>query len=270
MENVSSNKITQKNKSLFIRYGLTLIGFLGVYLIISFHFLLSVKVAHFLGDAAYIPPSVLRYTAIFYHDSEISVLVELIFLIIWLAFLGLTCWGMFKIGLMFVKLIGFSKKEFFTPFRNAFHSLLPTLVLSLLTLSITPIRGYKYDTSSMSEIAERISFTSFLSAMDVGTIAIFGLTFFVILTMTTSFFVAKFLPDNVPMLLLSIFVGVLVSVAVMMFLMPIGIQGFEFIKRQTGDSYLSHFALFGVYSLISAILVLPIKRGKTIREKLPD
>jgi hypothetical protein len=247
----------------------TLTGCVGVYLIISLHFLLAVRTAHFLGDPTYLPPSVLRFTSIFFRVAEVSAFVEIVFLVIWLAFIGFTCWGMFKAALTLIKYSGFESKGYQDCFKSAFYALLPVLILSLLTLSVTPIQDNKYGTASMSEIAESLPFTIFLSAMDEGTIAIFGVTLLVVITLTTALLLTKILPDTTFMFLVGIFLGVLISVAVMMFLMPLGVQSFNLIKQQTGNSYFSHFALFAVYSAISVMFILPAKKKKTIGEKLP-
>lgn len=278
MKKENSKTIGENGFSFLSKFGWTLLGCAGIYLIISLHFLLAVRTAHFLGDATYLPPSVLRYTSIFFRNDEISAFVEIVFLVFWVAFLGLSCWGLFYIALKIKKIINsfffngkVEQEDFSACFKTSFYVLLPVLILSLLTLSITPLRSNYYDTASMSEVAEYLPFSKFLLAMDEGTIAMFGVTLFVVLTLTTSFYLMKILPDNSPMFLFSIFLGVLVGVAVLMFLLPLGVKGFEFIKGGTANFFLAHFTLFGIYSIVSIFFVLPLlgKKKKTIGAKLP-
>lgn len=265
--NLEINNRTQLSSG--SRFIWTMLGCLGVYLIISLHFLLAVRTAHFLGDPTYLPPSVLRFTAVFFRVAEVSAFVEMVFVVFWLAFIGFTCWGMFKAVLMISKYLSLESKAYQNSFKSGFYALLPVLILSLLTLAVTPIQDNKYGTVSMSEVAESLPFTVFLSAMDEGTIAIFGVTLLVVITLTTALLLTKILPDTTFMFLVGIFLGVLISVAVMMFLMPLGVQAFDLIKHQTGNSFVSHFVLFAVYSTISAMFILPAKKKKTIGEKLP-
>lgn len=264
--NSETNKTQLSSGSGFIW---TLMGCLGVYLIISLHFLLAVRTAHFLGDPTYLPPSILSFTSVFFRVAEVSAFVEIVFLVIWMAFIGFTCWGMFKAALTVNKYLGLDGNVYQECFKRAFYALLPVLILSLLTLSITPIQDNKYGTASMSEIAESLPFNIFLSAMDEGTIAIFGVTLLVVITLTTALLLNKILPDSTFMFLVGIFLGVLISVAVMMFLMPLGVQAFSLIRHQMDNSYVSHFALFAVYSAVSAMFILRAKKKKTIGEKLP-
>lgn len=255
--------------SLPTKFGLTLLAGVGIYLIISLHFLFAVRTAYFLGDAAYIPPSILRFTGVIFTNSEVSAFVEIVFLAVWLAFLGFTCWAMFRAGIFVKDALGsliFDQKDaqiaYAKCFETAFYALLPVLILSLLTLAITPIQSDKYDTASMSQIAEIVSFPRFLTAMDEGTIALFGVTLFVVLILTVVYFLMKILPDNVPMMFVALFVGVIVGTAAMMPLMWFGARGFEFINVKTENSYLSHFVLFAIYSIVSAIFIVP-----TLNEK---
>lgn len=264
--------------SLPTRFGLVSLGGFGIYSIIGLHFLLAVRTAHFLGDAAYIPPSILRFTGVIYTNSEVSAFAEIVFLVIWLAFIGFTCWAMFRAGVFVKDSLGSlffdtndERAEYAKCFTTAFYALLPVLILSLLTLAMTPVQSHKYDTASMSEIAEAVSFPDFLTAMDEGTIALFGVTLFVVLIMTVVLLLMKILPDNVPMMFVALFIGVIVGVAVMMPLMWFGAKGFEFINLKMKSSYLSHFVLFAIYSIASAVFILPTlnRKKKITGKKLP-
>lgn len=268
----------ENNFSLPTKIGLISPGCVGIYLIISLHFLLAVRTAHFLGDATYVPPSILRFTGVIFNNAEVSAFVEIVFLVVWMAFIGVTCWAMFRAGIFIKDSLGalfFDSKEeldsYAKCFKTAFYAMLPMLILSLLTLAMTPVQSHKYDTVSMSEIAEAVTFPRFLTAMDEGTIALFGVTLFVVLIMTVVFLLMKILPDNVPMMFVALFVGVIAGTAVMMPLMWFGAKGFEFIGHLTKSSYLSHFILFAIYSIISAVFILPTldRKKKTIGKKLP-
>lgn len=272
--------------SLPVRFALTLLGCIAVYLLVTSHFFLVVRTAHFLGDAAYLPASVSDFTSAMFRIGKVSAFFEIVFLVIWLAIVGFSCWGIFK-GAILVKnlfgsilfddandLAGYKKC-----FKNAFYALLPVLILSLVTLAITPVQSHNSDSASMSEIAETISFSRFLSAMDEGTIALFGVSLFVVLVLLIVYLLMKILPDNALVTFGALFVGVIVGVLVMMPLMWFGKNGFDIIKLQTQNSYLSHFVLFAVYSIASAIFILPTldkkkvsgkyTSGKTIGRKLP-
>lgn len=260
------------------KFGLISVGIVVIYLIISSHFLLVVRTAHFLGDAAYVPSAVLRYTGVIFRNTEVSAFVEIVFLVFWLAFIGVTCWAIFRAAIFIKDSLGsliFDSEEervnYAKCFKTAFYALLPIFILSLLTLAITPVQSHKYDTASMSEIAETVSFPGFLTAMDESTIALFGVTLFVVLIMTIAFLLMKILPDNVPSTFAALFIGVIVGTAVMMPLMWFGAKAFELINFLTRNSYLSHFVLFAIYSIISAVFILPTLNGKqkTIGKKLP-
>jgi len=278
MKKENSNSISEISLPFPARFGLTLLGCTVVYSIISLHFFLAVKTAFFLGDAAYLPPSVLHFTSVIFRVAEISAFVEIVFLVMWLTFIGFTCWAMFKFAVLLKDSLGSiffddqSDLAAYTKcFNTAFCTLLPVLILSLLTLAITPIQSHKYEMVSMSEIAEIVSFSRFLTAMDEGTIALFGVTVFVILVLIVAYLQMKFLPDNMPVMFIAVFVGVIIGVFAMMPLMWFGARGFEFINLKTGSSHLSHFALFAIYSIVSAIFILPVlnKKKKTTVRKLP-
>lgn len=248
--------------SLFAQTIFTMISCAAVYAIIAGHFLLAVKAAHFLGDATYLPPSVLRYTEVFFRSGEVSALVEIVFLVVWLVFLIVTCAAMFWAVWMAADFIGgvlpSVKDGIADCLATAFFALLPVLILSVLTLSITPLTSTKNSSPSMSEIAEQLSFGKFLAAMDENTIAMFGVGFFVTITLAVAVFLTKFLPDSPPMFFIAIFVGVIAGVAVLMPVMSFGAKGFELVQNRAGSAVAAHCALFAVYSLASAIFVMPV------------
>lgn len=259
-KNKIKNKTAAPNISFFAQLILTAISCAGVYAIIAAHFLLAVKTAHFLGDAAYLPPSVLRYTEIFFRSGEVSAFAEIVFLVIWLIFLIVTAVAMFGAAAFALDFLekNLTKTAIFDCAAKAFYVQLPLLILSVLTLSITPLTSTKNDSPSMSEVAEYLSFGKFLAAMDEGTIAMFGVGLFVAITLVAAFYLTKILPDSPPMFFIAIFVGVILGVAALMPVMSFGAQGFEFIQNRTGSSVAAHFALFAVYSFASAVLVLPL------------
>ncbi|HRH44463.1 MAG TPA: hypothetical protein PKY82_22700 [Pyrinomonadaceae bacterium] len=238
---------------------------------------MSVKIAHFLGDPTYLPPSVLRITGIFFHYSEVADFVEIVFLIFWLFFLVVTCfvifWGISFAAKFIGNFFGVDEKLYqaiWKCFRRSFFAQLPILILSVLTLSITPLSSPNYDTPSMSEIAGYLPFGKFLGAMDEGTMAMCGVTLFVVLTLVTASYVMKILPDTAWAFLVGIFVGVIVGVLVLNFLMPIAAQGLKSIRISTESSIVTHFILFAIYSLVSSVLVLPLTGKKEKTSKLPS
>ena len=260
--NKTDNQREASSLSLSAQTLLTAISCFVVCATIAGHFLFAVKAAHFLGDAAYLPPSILRYTEVFFRSGEVSAFVEIAFLVVWLVFLIATCAAMFWAIWMAADFVGgvlpSIKDGIADCLATAFFALLPVLILSVLTLSVTPLTSTKNSSPSMSEIAEQLSFGKFLAAMDENTIAMFGVGFFVTITLAVAGLLTKFLPDSPPMFFVAIFVGVIAGVAVLMPLMSFGAQGFEFVQNRAGSAIAAHFALFTVYSLASAIFVMPI------------
>lgn len=265
MTEQKEKKITPAKLRLLTRAFLILISCVGVYLLNATHFVFCVRAAHFLGDVSYIPPSILRYTSIIFQQGEIEAGAQIIFFILWLilvvvsaALLAAISFAVIGLSLLFTSDESISAAICDSLF-DGILAILPVILLSLLTLLTMPLESThpSVDSTSLTQIGEMLLFSDFLYTMTQATVVISVVCLFVILTCVIVYFLSFILPDNSFFFFVSMFIGVCVGVAIIMLLGDFLYKGMGVIRFLTGSSYLTHYAIYGIYSFFSALLILP-------------
>lgn len=263
--------------NVFIKAIFTLCAAFGSYLLISTHYLFCVRLAHLLGDATYIPPSVLRFTGVVFRDSEVGAFVQIVFFVFWLIVVIASCVLIFMAA-SFVTYFVISnilsdealESAVGDCLANGFICLVPVLALSLLTLLIMPLESthLSSESESLSQIGALMPFSEFLFTMTEATMVIFLVCFFVVITVTVAYLLSFFWDSDFSFFVW-IFVGVCVGLAMIFGLGHFLHKGIEFIKIQTDNAYLTLYTVFAVYAFVCTILIFPstLKTKKELREE---
>lgn len=258
-------KIKIPELNIFFRATFTLLAAFGSYLLVSTHYLFCVRVAHLLGDVAYIPPSLLRFTGVIFRDAEVSAFAQILFFVVWLIFVAVSCFLMFAVvSFATYFIISWIVSDIMIEaaiedcLMKGFICLAPVLALSLLTLLIMPLESTHLasESTSLTQVGALMPFAEFLYTMTEATIVIFLVCFFVVITVVVAYLLSYFW-DTELSFIVWIFVGVCVGIGVIMVLGHYLQKALEFIQFQTGNSYLTFYAIFAVYAFVCTILISP-------------
>lgn len=269
------NQIEPANLNLFFRATFTLLAAFGSYLLVGTHYLFCVRVAHLLGDVTYIPPSILRFTGVIFRDAEVSAFAQILFFVIWLILVAVSCCLLFAVAslaLDFVLNLILSDAELESAINDClakgFVCVAPVIALSLLTLLIMPLESTHLasESTSLTQIGALMPFAEFLYAMTEATIVIFLVCLFVVITVVVAYLLSYFWDSDFSFIVW-MFVGVCVGIGVIMVLGHYLQKALEFIQFQTGNSYLTFYAIFAVYAFVCTILILPSALKKETKKE---
>lgn len=264
--------------NLFFRAVFTLLAAFGSYLLVSTHYLFCVRVAHLLGDVTYIPPSILRFTGVVFRDAEVSAFAQILFFVIWLIFVAVSCFLLFaaaSYATYFIINLILSDEALESAIGDylakGFLCLTPVLALSLLTLLIMPLESTHLPSASesLTQIGALMPFAEFLYTMTEATIVIFLVCFFVVITVVVAYLLSFFWDSDFSFIVW-IFVGVCVGLGVIFVFGHYLYKALEFIQLHTGSSYLTFYAIFAAYAFGCTILIFPsavkAEKKKSIEE----